>query len=620
MGETRVFESNSVELVNVLSSNSSQDGVRGIEGISLTWTGWYLFASYCSIMLMAFTTSLEGQVNAALLPFVTSSFQGHSLVSTISVVRGVIDAVIKPPMAKLADVFGRLEAFSLSVGLFVLGYVQMAASNNVETFASAQIFYSAGFTGLLVLQQIFIADTSDLSYRALLSTLPDVPFLVTTWIGGRIGSEIMSSSGSWRWAYGMWAIILPVAFLPLFLSLFLNGWRAKRLGLAPQAYTTLRGGVFTVLRNLWWDLDLGGVILLSAGFALILIPCTIASTISGGWNNGRMVAMVTIGAILLVAFPLWEASTRWAHDRGMKGKSGMILSNLAPYPIVPLHLFKSRTFTAGIVLAMFYFMVFYLSVFPYFLSYLLVVRNLKLASATPILNIFSLSSTVSSLIVSALIKITNRYKWFVTAGSCLYMLGIGLMMRYRTQEASISAIIGTQILIGFGGGMLNVPAQLGVQASAGHQHVGTSTALFLTLTSVGGAIGSAISGAIWGRLIPSKLRRYLPEEVQDQAMVIYSDVGQALGYPVGSPERDAINLSYQETMTTLLTVALCMCVPVVLCSLLMGDFELVEMNQGVKGRVVGGEVDRNEQKKGDRRSLATKFKAWVKGRSKQTFT
>jgi len=56
-------------------------------------------------------------------------------------------------MVKIANVFGRLEAFSFSILLYVVGYIQMAGSNNVKTFASAQIFYSAGFTGLQILNK-----------------------------------------------------------------------------------------------------------------------------------------------------------------------------------------------------------------------------------------------------------------------------------------------------------------------------------------------------------------------------------------------------------------------------------------------------------------------------------
>src|SRR5690625_4335391 len=117
-------------------------------------------------------------------------------------------------MAKMADVFGRFEAFCISIVIFVLGYIQMAASTNVQTYASAQIFYSAGSTGLQILQQIFIADSSDLLNRALFAKLPDFPFLLTVWIGPLIASKILENT-TWRWGYGMWAIALPAAFLPL---------------------------------------------------------------------------------------------------------------------------------------------------------------------------------------------------------------------------------------------------------------------------------------------------------------------------------------------------------------------------------------------------------------------
>ncbi|KAF4974636.1 hypothetical protein FZEAL_8495 [Fusarium zealandicum] len=582
---------------NASSGESVQDGVRAIEGISKLWTRTTLTIAYASLLLMAFVTSLEGQVLGSILVFVTSSFQQHSLVATIGVVQGVVLAVVKPPMAKIADVFGRLEAFCISILLYTLGYIQMAASKNVQTYAAAQIFYSAGNTGLLILQQVFIADTTDLEWRALMSTLPDLPFLVTTWIGERIGTGIMRTSGSWRWAIGMWAIILPVSFLPLLFSLFQNGRLAKKLGYAPEKSSTLQGGPVKVLGNLWRDLDIGGIILLGAGFALILVPCTIAATVSGGWQNREVIAMVTLGAIFLVIYPFWEMSTRFGKKHNIQGTKGKILANMAPYPLTPLHLLKSRTFSAGCILITFYFMAFYLSIQPYFYSYLLVVKSLDTQSATYIVQIFNFSGTVSSIIISIIIKFTKRYKWFVVVGSCLYMLGMGLMMKYRTEDASISSIIGTQVLIGFGGGMLNVPAQLGVQASAAHQDLGSATAIFLTLISIGSAIGNAISGAVWGRNIPTKLQAYLPEAAKVNATLIYTDINNAiLLYAPGTPERDAINRSYQETMTTLLTIAVCVCAPVIICSLLMSDYHLDEMQQGVKGRVIGGEVGDNSLK------------------------
>lgn len=322
------------------SEASGQDGVKAIEAISMTWTKWGLIAAYFSIFLMAFTTSLEGQVTYSVVPFATSSFQTHSLISTVYTIQGVVNAVIKAPMAKIADVFGRLEAFSICILFYILGYIQMAVSSNVETFASAQIFYSAGSQGLATLQQIFIADTSDMPNRALFSSLPDTPFLVTIWIGPLIGQAIYLSS-TWRWAYGMWAIVLPVTFLPLAVTLFLNSRRAKKLGIMPPS----KGNKFTIkdifksiFRTIWVDLDLLGMILLSAAFGMILVPLTIVAVTSGGWQSPMIIGVIVGGFVCLVLFFLWES---WAR--------------FVPYPLIPLRLLKSRTFSAGCGIGFFYF-------------------------------------------------------------------------------------------------------------------------------------------------------------------------------------------------------------------------------------------------------------------------
>jgi hypothetical protein len=239
-------------------------------------------------------------------------------------------------MGKIADVFGRLEAFTITIFLYTVGYIQQAASNNVQTFASAQIFWAAGFNGLQVLQQIFVADTSDLLNRALYSTLFDVPFLWTVWAGPQIGARILADV-SWRWGYGIWAIILPICFIPLFISLFMNQGRAKKLGY--DLGSAFRGrSVVQVFKNLWFDLDLFGLLLLAAAISLILLPLTLAPNASGQWHNPSMIAMLVIGGVTLIIFPFWETSKK-----------------LAPKAFFPPELFSNRTVIVGTLIAFFYF-------------------------------------------------------------------------------------------------------------------------------------------------------------------------------------------------------------------------------------------------------------------------
>ncbi|KAL3435650.1 siderophore iron transporter mirC [Aspergillus tetrazonus] len=544
----------------VTSVDSVQEGVRKIEAINITWTTRSLVIAYISIFLMAFCTSLEGQTIMSLSAYATSAFSKHSLISTVLVVQNVVNAVIKPPMAKIADVFGRFEAFCVSILIYVLGYIQMAASTNVQTYASAQIFYAAGSTGLQILQQVFIADSSSLLNRALLALLPELPFLVTVWIGPTIADVVLENS-SWRWGYGMWSIILPASFLPLALSLLLNQRKAKRLNLIKERPHHRRGFVAAVRRT-WYDLDIFGLTLLSAAVTLILVPLTLAANTKNGWKSNSIVAMIVVGVVCLILLPFWETSKK-----------------LAPKPLLSLHLLKQRTALAGCCLAFFYFMAFYFSVQPYLYSYLQVVQGYDVATAGRVTQTFAFTSTIAAFGVSILIKYTRRYRVYVTLGCVIYMTGLLLMLLYRKEGSSPLQVLGTQVIVGMGGGLLNVPVQLGVQASASHQEVAAATAMFLTSMEMGGAVGAAISGAVWTHNIPRKLSLYLPDEYKSEAGAIFGKLTKALSYEMGTPVRSAINRSYQETMNKLLVLALLATLPLIPLSLLMSNYKLDKMSE-----------------------------------------
>lgn len=140
--------------------------------------------------------------------------------------------------------------------------------------------------------------------------------------------------------------------------------------------------------------------------------------------------------------------------------------------------------------------------------------------------------------------------------------------------SSVFQTLVVQTIIGLGGGLVNVPVQLGVQASASHQEVAAATAMFLTTLELGGAVGSAISGAVWTSSVPKRLRNYLPPESQKDVEEIFGKLTKALSYPPGSPTRIAINRAYEETMGTLLTIAVCVTIPLIPLSLMMKDYRL----------------------------------------------
>jgi hypothetical protein len=240
-----------------------------------------------------------------------------------------------------------------------------------------------------------------------------------------------------------------------------------------------------------------------------------------------------------------------------------------------------------------------MSVFPYFYSYLQIVQNQSGDTAGYITRTFTFSSTVASIVVSLIIKYTGHYKYYVTFGAAIYLMGMGIMLAYRNEDASTGSLVGTQICLGIGGGFLNVPVQLGVQASASHQQVAAATTVWLTLLEVGGAVGSAVSGAIWSTYVPSKLQQYLPPETQSQYLEIYGSIfvsADYITYPPGSPTRIAINRAYQETMRYLLIGALCCAAPILPLTFFLKNYKLAEMDQKVAGRVIGSAEKRQQPK------------------------
>jgi hypothetical protein len=88
---------------------------------------------------------MQQGMTGQLTPYVTSSLQAHSLTASTSIMLSLIGGIFKLPLAKILDIWGRLQGFALMVCSLTLGLVMMAGCNTVETYAAAQVFYWLGF-------------------------------------------------------------------------------------------------------------------------------------------------------------------------------------------------------------------------------------------------------------------------------------------------------------------------------------------------------------------------------------------------------------------------------------------------------------------------------------------
>ncbi|KAI1859541.1 uncharacterized protein JN550_012059 [Neoarthrinium moseri] len=552
---------NQQEEKDAIVTSNAQHGVQAIEAAAGVWGKWDLIAAYGLIWLIYFVTSINEVVVRALNPFVTSSFALHSLTATSTVFSSIIGGLSKIPLAKIIDIWGRPQGISLMLFFWVIGFIMMAACRNVETYAAALVFSTVGAQGVSYCLTVFVADTSALKNRALMLSFATSPYIVTTWIGGPMADAFMAGPG-WRWGFGVFAIIVPAVVIPFIVLFMWNQRKAKKMGLVPE--TAKKSLKIKDIKRLAIEFDLLGVLILAAGMALFLLPMNIYSYQSLGWKSPMIISMTVVGGLLIIAFALYERF--WA-----------------PVSFIPMHLLLDRTvFFAGLMLV---FVFFNSAVWgAYFNSMLMVVWNQSLTKATYISNIYRVGSCFSALVLGFFMRWTGRFKWVAVYFALpLMLLGVGLMIQFRQPYSDIGLIVMTQIFVAFSGGPIVTSAELAMMAPSDHQHIAAILAVLDLFGSIGTALGSTVSAAIWTGVFPAALEKYLPEG--SPVDLIYSSIYVQLGYRVGTPIRVGISYAYAEAQRYMLITAVSLLGAAYICAWMWRDIKLKDIHQ-VKGNVV----------------------------------
>ncbi|KAK0392900.1 hypothetical protein NLU13_2394 [Sarocladium strictum] len=521
-------------------------GVVRIEAIASQLTTARRWVIFSSIFLVSYVTGLDFLVRGAYVPYATSSFSNHSLLSTINVLRAVVAAAVQPCAARLTDVFGRVEVYSFAILLSTVGTVAEAVSVNVQGFAAGAVLHQLGYTLSALTIVILIADITSVKNRMFFTFVSNWPFLINCFIGGNITSAVLSVT-TWRWGIGMFAIMIPASALPLVVTMLVLDRQAKQANAEHEHGTSpfrLRS-----VQDLLWELDVIGVLILTAALAMTLVPLTLAGGQDSKWQDAGILAPLIIGVLLLPAFVLWESRT---------------IS-----PVLPLHLLRDRTVWACLTISCafpFAFMVHG----NYLFSLLVVSYDFSIEAATRVASLYSFCAVVSGTVVGVILIKVRRLKAFILAGILLWFVGAGLVYHYRGGADSQAGLIGGEIVIGTAAGLFSWTTLVMIQTAAQHQVVGILISLVFTVNSIGQALGNCVSGAIWSQTLFGELRRNLGDETL-AASVYASPLAVVPGVPLGSPERDAIVVSYRMVQRVLTIVAMCVTAVMLVVALFLRD-------------------------------------------------
>lgn len=550
-------------------------GVRNIAAISSSFDLKSKFVLFFGVFLVAYAYGLDGQTRYTYQTIATNDYARHSLLGTFNTVRAICAAAIQPPYARVADRFGRLELILFATFFYVFGTILVAASNGVQMFVAGQLLYQIGYTGLMLLIEVLIADLTGLKDRVLFSYIPALPFIINTWVSGDVAAAVLANAG-WRWGIGMWCIILPVCAIPIALSVLYARRKAQKEGkLSPKPAFASQSPIEAFI-ELTWQLDIIGMILLAAMLSLILLPLTLAGGVKETWKSAHIIVMLVIGFVVCIpAFFIWEIK-------------------FAKYPAVPFSQFTNRTILASMIIAIGLNMSWYLQG-DFLYTVLAVSFDQSVTSATRITSLYSFTSVLVGVATGFIVRKVRYIKPFVMVGTLIFILAMGLLIKYRDGSAGVSGMIGAQIVLGFGGGLFPYPTQALVQAASSHEQMATMTALYLSFYQIGSALGNAISTAIWTQTLPKKLLEHLGDATA-AASAYASPITYIASYPLGTPERTAVIDAYSEVQRYLAITGLCLSLIVFVSSLFLRNYKVDERQSLSEeerlGRKVAGDEER----------------------------
>jgi hypothetical protein len=188
-------------------------------------------------------------------------------------------------------------------------------------------------------------------------------------------------------------------------------------------------------------------------------------------------------------------------------------------------------------------------------------------------------SGVWLFVVGILIAKTGYFKWLFIAAFLSYILGLGLMIHFRTPGTSIGYLFMCQAFIALGTGTITLVQQVSVLAASDHQHTAAVLALLNVFGWLGGSIGSTISGAIWTNTFEKALIRHLPDLDLETIESIYNDLTVQLEYPAGEATRTGIIEAYGDAQRYMLITGVCICSTGLFWALLVKNINVSNIRQ-----------------------------------------
>lgn len=406
--------------------------------------------SLTGLLMGMFVSILAGTVVSTSLPVILSDLNGTQTAYTWVVTATLLATTISTPIwGKLADLSNRKLLLQLSLLVFVIASAIAGFSQDTSMLITMRVFQGLGAGGLTALTQIVMADIISPRERGKYMGLFGAVMALGT-VGGPLIGGFITDAINWRWNF---FVALPFAAIAIILI-------QKTLHLPVQPKRKV-------------SIDYAGIALLSAGVSLLLIWVSLAGS-QFDWASTATLVMVGGAVVALVAFVIVELK--------------------ASEPIIPLTMFKNRTFTLSVVASISVGVsMFGTSVF--LAQYMQLARGAN-ATQSGLMTIPMMAGLlIISTVAGAMISKYGKWKAIMVVGSVLQLVGLYLLgtIHYDTNFVLVSVYM---FLLGAGLGMVMQNLVLIVQNAVTPAEIGVASSGIAFFRSLGGTIGVSVLGAL----------------------------------------------------------------------------------------------------------------------------
>ncbi|HEY7360216.1 MAG TPA: MDR family MFS transporter, partial [Streptosporangiaceae bacterium] len=333
-----------------------------------------------ALLLGMLLAALDQTIVATALPTIAGDLHGLSHLSWVVTAYLLASTVSTPLWGKLGDLYGRKVFFEASIVIFLAGSALCGLAHSILVLIVFRAVQGIGGGGLLTGAQTIVADVVPPRDRGRYQGLFGSVFGVTSVIGPLIGGFFVDNL-SWRWVF---YVNLPIGAVAL----------AVVAAVLPGQ-----------LRRAEHRIDYLGTVLL-AGAATSLVLLTSLGGTTYAWSSAPIFIMGGAAVVLGAAFV-------WAESR-------------AAEPVIPLHLFRNRVFSAASAVGFVVGFAMFGSI-AYLPQYMQIVKGVSPTISGLRLLPLMVGLLTTSIVSGRLVSKWGRYRIFPIVGTATMTAGLYLL-------------------------------------------------------------------------------------------------------------------------------------------------------------------------------------------------